>query len=39
MRQRKGSRYIPAAKLDLIREMEADKKPVVTILHELDLIV
>jgi hypothetical protein len=39
MRQRKGSRYIPAAKLDLIREMEADKKPVVTILYELGLIV
>ena len=39
MRQRKGSRYIPVRKLDLIREMEADKKPIVTILYELGLIV
>lgn len=38
-RQCKGSRYIPIAKLDLIREMEADKKPVTLILQELGLIV
>lgn len=39
MRQRKGSRYIPGNKLDLIREMEANKKPVTAILYELGLIV
>ncbi len=39
MRQRKGSRYIPKNKLDLIREMESNKKPVTAILYELGLTV
>lgn len=39
VRQCKGSKYIPAKKLDLIRELDSEKKPITLILRELGLIV
>ena len=39
VKQYKGSKYIPAKKLDLIREMEAEKQSVTLILRELGLVV
>lgn len=38
-RQRKGSKYIPKAKLELIQDMDKEKMPITFILRELGLIV
>ena len=39
VRQCKGSKYIPAKKLDLIRQLDSEKQPVTLILKELGLVV
>jgi hypothetical protein len=39
IRQHKGSKYIPKAKLELIRDMNKEKMPITLILRELGLVV
>ncbi|AIE76301.1 hypothetical protein D082_60220 (plasmid) [Synechocystis sp. PCC 6714] len=39
IRQRKGSKYIPKAKLAAVQELETCKVPVILILRELGIIV
>jgi hypothetical protein len=39
IRQHKGSKYIPKAKLELIQDMDKEKMPITFILRELGLIV